>query len=285
MLRRSFLKQMGFGAAAAAGAGLFYAWRIEPTWVEVVERDMPIPDLPSAFAGFKLVQLSDLHFGSDHNDGYLLDCADRVNSYQPDLVVVTGDLVHNGRAECAERVCAMLSRLEAAEGVLAILGNHDYASMRPGEARVDVAHRVAHTIREASRAELLQNAHYPIRRGGAALHVVGLDEFWSPRFDPGAAFANVPAGEPCVALIHNPDAFVEMLDCPAQWFLAGHTHGGQVCLPLIGPPLLPIQHREFAAGHFVRKGKNLYVNKGLGWIKRIRFNARPEITVFTLTST
>jgi predicted MPP superfamily phosphohydrolase len=97
------------------------------------------------------------------------------------------------------------------------------------------------------------------------------------------AFAALPPSAPTVVLSHNPDSFVDLLDRPFDWMLSGHTHGGQVNIPLFGPPLLPVRHRQFAAGQFSLAGKNLYVNRGLGWGLRIRFNARPEVTVFTLT--
>ena len=90
------------------------------------------------------------------------------------------------------------------------------------------------------------------------------------------------AEDACIALSHNPDSFLELLDRPASWVLSGHTHGGQVSIPWLGPPLLPVRNRRFASGHHVMGGRNLYVNRGLGWVRKIRFNCPPEITVFEL---
>jgi len=92
----------------------------------------------------------------------------------------------------------------------------------------------------------------------------------------------VPASAPCILLSHNPDTFVELLDRPAAWTLSGHTHGGQVSLPLAGPLFVPVQHKQFVAGAYQIGDHHLYVNRGLGWLARVRFNARPEITEFTL---
>ncbi len=243
---------------------------------------MPIPDLPGDLAGLRIVQISDLHLGSGVPIGYLNKWVDVVNNRGPDLVVVTGDLVHHGRAEWTGVAARLLARLQAGEGVLAILGNHDWGACSMGQGFAAWADRVA-TALTGRGVRVLRNEAVAVRRGPVPLHIVGLDDYWGDRYDPAAAFAAVPPSTPCIALAHNPDCFLDLLDTPASWTLAGHTHGGQVNLPLLGPPVLPVRHKQFVAGHYRLASKNLYVNRGIGWLRRVRFNARPEITEFTLT--
>jgi predicted MPP superfamily phosphohydrolase len=87
-----------------------------------------------------------------------------------------------------------------------------------------------------------------------------------------------------VALVHNPDAIDALHNRPCHWILSGHTHGGQVRLPLLGAPFLPVRHREYDQGLFKVGEQRLYVNRGLGYLRRVRFNCRPEIAVFQLTA-
>ncbi|MBN1490564.1 MAG: metallophosphoesterase [Phycisphaerae bacterium] len=280
--RRRFLRNLTLSSSAGCAAAFAYAWRIEPTWVETVHVPMSLASLGSAFQGYRLVQVSDLHAGPWVPQDYLECCIDHVSALQPDLVVVTGDLVSGIPEKQAHAATALLARIQASDGVLVVLGNHDYACCMRGHFSEPAADRVARTLSAPAQVRVLRNERHTINRGDSTLRVVGIDEYWTNRYDPDAAFRSVPAGEPCIALVHNPDTFLELLDRPAQWFLAGHTHGGQVTIPGLGPPRLPVRHREFASGHHVHGDRNLYVNRGLGWVKRIRFGARPEITVFTL---
>ena len=111
---------------------------------------------------------------------------------------------------------------------------------------------------------------------------MGLDDPWARAFDLSKAFEHVDGADPVIALSHNPDTFVHLCHTDAQWTLAGHTHGGQVNLPLVGPPVVPVSHKEYASGQFEVNNRHLYMNRGLGWLRRVRLNARPEITLFEL---
>lgn len=245
---------------------------------------MPVAGLDPVFNGYRLIQLSDLHVGSPDSESYLDHCVELISAEQPDLVVVTGDLIHSGGVVEATRVAGLLARIRVRDGVAVALGNHDYRCSIPGQADTAVSDKVTALLERRSGVGVLRNACYCVRRDDKRFHVVGLDEYWSSNYQPEQAFRDLPAGEAAVALIHNPDAFPDLLQWPAQWFLAGHTHGGQVNVPGYGPPILPVRHRQFAAGHYRLGDKNLYVNPGLGWLQRIRFNVRPEITVFELQS-
>jgi hypothetical protein len=136
----------------------------------------------------------------------------------------------------------------------------------------------------AAGVRVLRNQVARITTTDGTLQIVGLEEYWSPDYSVEAAFEGVVAEVPCIALSHNPDTFPELSGTPAQWTLSGHTHGGQVRIPLLGAPVLPVQNKHYAAGHFTLNDRHLYVNRGIGWIARVRFCARPEITEFTLTA-
>src|SRR5262249_6424587 len=118
------------------------------------------------------------------------------------------------------------------------------------------------------------------------LHVVGLEDWWGPRFDGGASrrLLREAADRPSITLCHNPD----VCDLPIwggyrSWILAGHTHGGQCQAPFCPAPLVPIRNRRYTAGEVaLDDGRMLYVSRGLGYTRRIRFNVRPEMTLFTL---
>lgn len=281
MTRRRLLRGLAAGGALSALGIGGYAWRIEPVWPELVEREMPIPGLADGLAGFRIIHLSDLHVGSGVPMSYLSKSLDTINRREPDLVVVTGDLVQNGRSEWEGPAARLLAGLRTGEGVLVVLGNHDWGTCSMGGGLASFADGVAAAM-VGQGVRVLRNQSVTIRRGSARLQVVGIDDYWGDRYDPYAAFKDVSPEVPCVALVHNPDVFLDLLESPAAWTLAGHTHGGQVNIPLVGPPKLPVRHKQFVAGRYQIEGKNLYVNRGLGWLKRIRFNARPEITEFTL---
>jgi uncharacterized protein len=119
----------------------------------------------------------------------------------------------------------------------------------------------------------------------AGLQLVGIDDLWGPNFYPGSVVPDVDWSRPTVTLCHNPDA----VDLPSMaacrgWILSGHTHGGQCKPPFLPPPVLPVKNLRYAAGEFdVGSGRWLYINRGLGYHPhRVRFNVRPEITVFRM---
>ncbi|HOJ76002.1 MAG TPA: metallophosphoesterase [Phycisphaerae bacterium] len=277
--RRVLGSMLGSAGLAVGGAG--YAYGIEPVWPAVTRLQMPLANLGPEFEGARLIQISDLHVGSSVPLDYLQKWIDWIAGQQTDWVVVTGDLVHYSHHLAVGPMARLVSRLRAREAVLTSLGNHEYGACRPGGGMAGLAQRAVNALAgEGVRA--LRNEVVTFRRGRSELHIVGMDDLWGEQYRPDVAFAALPSTAPTIVLSHNPDTFVDLLDRPFDWMLSGHTHGGQVNIPLFGPPVLPVRHRQFAAGHSSLAGKNLYVNRGLGWVMRVRFNARPEVTIFTL---
>jgi predicted MPP superfamily phosphohydrolase len=278
MNRRQFVKGTAAALAAAGVGSVGYAIGIEPHWLEVVEQDLPIDNLPDSLAGKRLIQLSDLHVGPRVSDEYLARSLDRVRSVDAAIVVVTGDFISvvPDMESLFARLRSVLSHLPKGRvATLGILGNHDYGI---GWRDPNVAARV---VAEAERAgmRILRNETASVGR----LDVLGIDDLWSGRADPAPALRS-RQGAAQLTLVHNPDAADRL---PWQdyrgWMLAGHTHGGQCKPPFLPPPLLPVENRRYVAGVTpVDARRTLYISRGIGHLIRARFNVRPEITVFTM---
>lgn len=279
MNRRTFVTRVAAGVAASGLGCVAYAIGIEPHWLQLVFRDLPIRGLPWRLDGLRLAQISDLHVGPRVSDVYLGQSLARVRALEPDIVVFTGDFItyRGDRGDSQfDQLRRVLSRFPTGRlATVGILGNHDYGR---GWSEPAVAERV---VAEADRAgiRILRNETQTID----GLDIVGVDDLWARHCQPTAALATRQS-EAAIALIHNPDA----ADRPEWseyegWMLAGHTHGGQCKPPFLPPPLLPVQNRRYVAGEVaVAPGRTLYISRGVGHLIRARFNVRPEITLFTL---
>jgi predicted MPP superfamily phosphohydrolase len=275
LTRRQFLYGTGATALTAGAAGL-YTWRIEPHWLEIVRRPLPIRDLPPALIGKTLAQISDVHVGPRVDDDYVIGVFERVALLRPDIVVVTGDLVshHEGTFEQLERVYRYFPKGRLA--TVGIPGNHDYGV---AWSHPETAARVVSAAREIG-ITMLRNEIFELE----GLQIVGLDDLWAKRFEPLMAFARFEDGRPAIALSHNPDtADLPVWDRFEGWILSGHTHGGQCKAPFLPPPLLPVRNRRYTRGEFALSGnRRMYVNRGVGHLLPVRFNVRPEVTLFEL---
>ena len=276
LTRRRLFQLAGLSAAAsAAGAGL-YTWLFEPTWLEIVRRRMPVRNLPRSLAGKTLVHLSDIHVGPRVDDTYIVATFERVAALEPDIVVVTGDFVsyEDGIFDRAASVYRHLPKGRMA--TLGILGNHDYG---PAWSHPEIAQQLVDTLQPFG-IDILRNQV----RDVDGLQIAGLDDLWADRFGAAETFARLDGRRAAIALTHNPDT----VDLPGWdgyegWILCGHTHGGQCKPPFLPPPLLPVLNRRYTAGEFELSGnRRLYISRGVGHLLRVRFNVRPEVTVFEL---
>ncbi len=240
-----------------------------------------LPRLHEGLEGFRVVQLSDLHFGPYTGEREIAAAVDAANAAAPDLVVLTGDFVtstwlfHLGRRNgreiypCAE----LLSRLRCPGGVYAILGNHDWGAG---------AEFIASALSEAG-IRVLRNESVPLERDGARLWLAGVDDAMARAVDLGRALAPVPPAEPVLLLAHEPDFADEAARYPVDIQLSGHSHGGQIVMPLLGPGYLPPMGRKYPRGLYDVGRLKLYVNRGIGVTGLpLRLNAPPEVTVLAL---
>ena len=263
-------------------ARVSYAVRVEPTWLEVNQCNIPIPDLPASFAGFRIAQLSDFHCSRQVTPTYLEKAVVLALAQEPDLVVLTGDFIHRGY-KYIDRVARTLGRLEAPQGVYAVLGNHDFSVRNAlGFRRYRHLHRAVAAGLTARGIRVLHNQTVQLKRATDVVHLVGVEDLWSRTCDLDEAFDGLSPSVPCIALAHNPRTVERLAGRRCDLMLSGHTHGGQINWPGLGRPTLGRKARRFAAGLYIHENTFLYVNKGVGFGFRFRFGVRPEVAILTL---
>ncbi|HXC95886.1 MAG TPA: metallophosphoesterase [Edaphobacter sp.] len=280
LTRRKFL--IGTGTTAAALA--LYAGEFARHEVDIVDRPISIVNLPTPFHGFRIVQLSDIHLDEYTEPFFLEHIVHKVNALAPDLVLLTGDFITHGSlsflaSRHAIRRCAEILSTLTAPQRFACLGNHDVAYDAPA---------VTHAL-TSNRIPVLVNQYVPIERKGGRLWLCGLDDPASSHPDLDLTVPAKPDG-PVILMAHEPDyadSVIEQVRGPLiDLMLSGHSHGGQIRLPFLGPLVLPPLGEKYPEGHFRFKQMQLYVNRGIGTVGLpFRLNCPPEITVITLNPT
>lgn len=281
--RRNFLAA---GACAAGGLAL-YSGEIARHRIDVSPSDVFLAGLPPAFEGFRIAQISDIHMDEFTEPFYVREVVHRVNSLNPDAVVITGDFVTCEFAPtkfaigAAWQCAGLLDRLTCRQRY-AVLGNHD---VMIGPKQVTEA-LTAHDI------TVLRNSHVPLERATGRIWLAGLDDPVQgaplPEVAIPESIRDLPH-EPIVLMCHAPDYADLLLLHPSgssvALMLCGHTHGGQICLPWIGPLALPTMGRKYVEGWFRLGQMQLHVNRGIGSVGvPFRLNCPPEISLLTLRS-
>lgn len=267
------------GALPGLGA---YARFVAPHTLEVTEHRVPVRRLPAALDGLRIAHLTDFHLGKTMPMAFIDRCVRLLNESAPDIVALTGDYLQwdDGYIRELRRV---LSRIESRFGVFAVLGNHDYGLNSPNGPRMldHATDRLVDAMRSAG-VHVLRNGSVPLDVGGVRLDVVGVEDIWSGEADAATAFANLPERGVRLFLCHNPDGFGYGRHHRFDLMLAGHTHGAQIRLPMSPAALLPVRDQRLQAGFYGKRGSWLYVNRGLGYIWKVRLNSAPEIACHTL---
>jgi len=277
MNRRKFITK---SLLATAGLSLFYSWQIEPFMLEFVHQDLPIKNLPSNLHNKVLMQISDLHVGNRFDWNFLIDSFKKAKTYKPDFVVYTGDFVcWEDNAEQFEQLKTVMK--EAVLGTLgttAILGNHDYGA----EWREEYVADEVSKILTDSKIQVLRDE----KVNYSGLNIYGFEELWGMNFHPENLTKTINPDEANLVLCHNPDVCdLDVWNNYKGWILSGHTHGGQAKPPFLPPLILPVKNRKYTSGIIdLEDGRMLYINRALGHSYQVRFNCRPEITLFTLKS-
>jgi predicted MPP superfamily phosphohydrolase len=268
---RSLITAFG-GLAVTGGLLASYVTNVEPHWVEVVRLTLSLPRLSPVLEGLTLAHISDLHAGYFLGAGAVRRLVSAVNALRPQITVITGDMFHYGVQDaqmCADELAVLCAPL----GVYAIMGNHE--RRLPGSEGEEPFRRAGLTV-------LVNEAHEIVAKG-ASVWMLGVDDLLVRRGDLRQALRGVPDGACKVLLAHEPDFADHASRYSIDLQLSGHTHGGQVRLPGLGALLLPILGRKYPMGLYRVRDTWVYTNRGLG-VNRpaLRFNCRPEITLFTL---
>lgn len=277
MNRRKFIKRTFWGSVGVGFLTGLYTWQIEPFWLEFVKRKMPIANLPEKLVGKTLMQISDIHVGNRFDYNYIIDAFKKAQKFNPDFVVYTGDYVSYENGKQFEQLDEVLVHtVKGKIGTVGILGNHDYGK---NWAEQNVADKISEQLTNAG-IEVLKNDQVDI----SGLNIIGFDDYWALNFAPEKVMNNYNQNKANLLLCHNPDVCdLDVWNGYKGWILSGHTHGGQCKPPFLNAPMLPVKNKRYSQGEIdLNDGRTLYVNRAVGHLWQVRFNVRPEITIFEL---
>lgn len=291
---------------------------IEPKMLAVKRKTVAIPNIPPQLKGLKIAQFSDLHLNLGMTDRFIEKIVRKIREWEPDILVFTGDFLNRASLEDESRLKQVLNSFPIAKhGNYAILGNHDYdrfvsinadgeydvledrgSPISKGMERLFsksklqkrwtervaglMPHKDLVRLLKDTPFQLLHNETIQIPIQDSFLNLTGLGEYLARRLDTGKAFEQYKKKFPGIVLVHNPDAIPDLLKEAGEIILCGHTHGGQINLPLIHKKITVMEHPQFKRGEFYLNGKWIYVSVGIGSIMTFRWFAMPEIVFLTL---
>jgi predicted MPP superfamily phosphohydrolase len=257
------------------GCITFWGFLVEPNRLVMHHEDIAIESWPKELDGLRIAVLSDIHVGAQFiDDKKLRLIVERTNQLQPEMIVILGDYMTAERVE-PEVFATVLKELRAPLGVYSVLGNHDWW----WDGR-----RVRRGL-EANGIKVLDDEVVEVKGRGRPVWLAGLADLWTRPQYIEETIAKVPAGQPLIALTHNPDSFPRVPQ-RVSLLLAGHTHGAQVRFPVIGPVVQPsIISEHYVRGHLFENNHHLFVTTGIGTsIIPVRFGVPPEIVLLTLNT-
>lgn len=271
-LRKAFIRGLDFIANNINT--LAKPWLPEFNGTEITQLIIQLPYLDQAFDGYRLVQISDIHLGTLVKADHLHEIVDMVNELEPDTIAITGDFVSHQPEEFVFSLLSSLSRLNAKDVKVAVLGNHDHWTS---------AESIRWVLKRSSFTELC-NSVLPLHRGGKLLYLAGVDDFLVNQDRIGDVIDQIPEHSAAILLAHEPD-FADISAATGRFGLqiSGHTHGGQIKVPLVSRFLLPPRGRKYPSGQYQLNGMTLYTNRGIGtsWLK-FRYRCPPEISIYIL---
>lgn len=282
LTRRDFLKFLGqgfLGSALLAAGGVGYSVFVEPSLFSVETVQLKLKRLPTSFSGLRLAQISDIHMGGWMNLDRFQQVADLVVAEKPDILLVTGDFLLGHRftddiKQALDDLTKVLSSLAESIPSFAVLGNHDYW--------VDA--EAVRKMLSLSGVIELTNTVFTLTRGNDNLHLCGVDDVWDGDVRLEDVVAQLKDDNAAILLAHEPDyADISAVTGKFDLQVSGHTHGGQVVIPFLGPPILPYLGQKYHTGLYKVRNMFQYTNRGVGMNRlAVRFNCRPEITIFVL---
>ncbi|MDQ3111962.1 MAG: metallophosphoesterase [Bacteroidota bacterium] len=293
--RRKFVSVIAAATAAIPFLGILHGLVLGKFKYRVLRETIYYPDLPEAFDGFTITQLSDIHAGSFDPDSDRKEIAHAVamaNDQKSDLVVFTGDLVNNAATEMLPWMDEF-SKLRAPYGQFSILGNHDYGDYIewPSQQAKEKNMEHLYSIHSQIGFKLMRNENTVIEKDGQKLSLVGVENWGTGGFkqngDLDKALVNVPQDAFKILLSHDPSHFDNIVSkhkTHIHLTLSGHTHGAQFGIEIPGIKWSPVQYRyPHWAGLYGENGRHIYVNRGFGFLAMpARVGIWPEVTVITL---
>lgn len=286
MNRRTFLKRSGWAAISflAACSVPFYSYFAEPRWVDTIQLELSFSKLPKAFDGIRILQFSDVHYGFYYDTVNLTKLIEKINALKPDMIMFTGDFFDQEVLPYVKECKDVMKQLDAAPlGNYAVLGNHDYYSGYKNSAHVV-------EVCESGGFQVLRNESIKATYKGQSIQIAGIDDMFYGKPNINRTFQHADSNQFTIFLAHEPQFADYDIDFPIDLQLSGHTHGGQVRLPLFGAIITPPGGKKYVHGlHSIDHpsgNRLIYTNKGIGTSHiPVRFLCRPELTVFTLRST
>ena len=293
--RRKFISMIAAATAAVPFLGILHGLAAGKFKYRVLRETIYYPDLPDAFDGFTITQISDIHAGSfdpDSDRDEIKRAVEMANEQKSDLFVFTGDLVNNLASEM-DPWMNEFSKLKAPHGQFSILGNHDYGDyvQWPSEEAKQANMERLYAVHAEIGFNLMRNQNTVIEKNGQKLSLIGVENWGTGGFkqsgDLEKALENVPADAFKILLSHDPSHFdniVSKHETHIHLTLSGHIHGGQFGVEIPGIKWSPVQYRyPHWAGIYGENGKHIYVNRGFGFLAMpARVGIWPEITVLTL---
>ncbi|MBJ7449490.1 MAG: metallophosphoesterase [Parachlamydiales bacterium] len=290
---------------------------IEPQILSINKKSITIP-LPQELDGLKILHFSDLHFNNLVSKKRLMRIQKAINALDADILLFTGDWICQSKLDQPEILCSFLKGLIAPLGIYSILGNHDYQSYvtKNEEGNFDIERKNRLLIAKifsklfgknqkrsglvtkdaaavpfldsliellkTAGVKLLHNQSILIPYSGTYFNLVGLGDLWLDKADIHRGFKDYNKHYPGIAMVHNPDAFDQMQNCPMDIVLCGHTHGAQVNLPWLSNKFVGVENKKYKRGLMQLNGKWVHISRGLGSKILFRWFSTPEITLLTL---
>lgn len=277
--RRSFIKKTMYYTLGIVGSiglsGVYSRW-VEPHFIETTHIDISLPGLPKSFHDFRICHFSDLHLGFSIEVSDLPSLVELIQSNHPDCICFTGDLFDKDLSGVS-KTAKYLSQLDAPYGKYAVLGNHDNWGNRES----------VQSVWRKANFKILHNKHDLLRKQTDSLYIAGVDDPWVGKPDIQKALKGIPKDACTILLAHEPDFADEFSRFPIDLQLSGHSHGGQVRIPLIGALYTPPYSSKYPNGLYQVPNTPLqvYTTRGIGMTRLpLRFNCRPELTMITLKS-
>ncbi|MCR5260781.1 MAG: metallophosphoesterase, partial [Candidatus Gastranaerophilales bacterium] len=252
---------------------IFDVYFLEPDMLVLKRQNVYSDKWTKNLDGYKIGVISDLHIGTYRvNQKKLQKTVRTINAEKPDLIVLLGDLDAKSITQkkySEDEIAKIFSELKAKDGVIAILGNHDFDPPN-----------VVKNIYQKAKIPVLENTETIITHNGKKIQVVGLKDWWHNKYNPNDFMQN--RNYPVIVLSHNPDVFPK-IPSYVSITLSGHTHGGEIYLPLLGSPFVPSEYgQRYRKGRIIENGQYLYVSGGVASLSRLRFLNPPEIAVITM---